>query len=182
MKKLNALSKNNAPETTKPLFEGIEKKIGKLPNIYAAMGHSPHLLKGLLDFETTLKQGIFNAKEQEAISLVVSQINGCSYCLAAHSFIGKMNGFKEDEIMAIRKTIIDDEKLSALTLLTKELSQNRGKGTEETITQFYSVGYNKQALVELIGLIAVRTITNSIFSNGDFEIDFPLASELELTI
>jgi uncharacterized peroxidase-related enzyme len=182
MKTLKALNEEQAGIKTKEVFQNIKKKVGRVPNLYAAMGNSPKLLAGFLAFENTLKQGFFSAKENEAIALAVSQANTCDYCLAAHSAIGKMVGFSETEITDIRKGNIADAKLNALTTLAKELTINRGEASEASIENFISVGYSHQALAELIGLIAVRSITNYIFSNGDFDIDFPKAtviSELE---
>lgn len=179
MKTLKALSHEQAADSTKGVFDNIKKKIGRVPNLYAAMGNSPQLLQGFLAFEATLKQGTFSAKEGEAIALAVSEANQCNYCLAAHSAIGKMQGYTENEVIDIRKGTIGDPKLNALLQLATELTLKRGKATPATIDNFLSVGYTSQALAELIGFVAIRSITNYIFSNGDFEIDFPKATNLE---
>jgi len=179
MKTLKALTPEQVDETTREVFSAITKKVGMLPNLYAAMGNSPQLLNGFLAFEAALKEGEFSAKENEAIALAVSQANGCNYCLAAHSAMGKMFGFSEEEVLDIRKGIIANEKINALISLATELTENRGKVSQTSIDTFLAVGYTNQALAELIGMVAVRSITNYIFSNGDFEIDFPEAALLE---
>lgn len=179
MKVLKALKNEQVNDSTQAIFSNIKKKVGKVPNLYAAMGNSPQLLSGFLAFEATLKQGAFSAKENEAIALAVSQTNQCNYCLAAHSAIGKMLGYKENEVQDIRKGFTVDPKLNALLTLATELTEKRGKAAEETINQFLAVGYTPQAFAELIGLVAVRNITNYIYSNGDFKIDFPKAANLE---
>ena len=92
MKTLRALTPEQVDEPTQEVFSAIKQKIGMVPNLFAAMGNSPQLLKGFLAFEDTLKKGVFSAKENEAIALAVSQSNGCNYCLAAHSTMGKMFG------------------------------------------------------------------------------------------
>ena len=178
MKTLKALKPDQVDNSTKEVFSAIEKKVGMLPNLYAAMGNSPELLKGFLSFEESLKKGTFTAKENEAIALAVSQANDCQYCLAAHSAIGKMAGFSEEEIIGIRLGN-SDRKMNALTKLTTELTEKRGKTSETNIDEFLAVGYTHQALTELIGMVAIRSITNYLYSNGDFEIDFPKAAILE---
>ena len=143
------------------------------------MGNSSNLLGGFLAFEDTLKKGTFSAKENEAIALAVSQVNGCAYCLSAHTAIGKMNGFSEEETLALRDGTIADNKLNALVNLSREITENRGKTSKEAVENFSAAGYDLAAFAELIGMVAIRSITNYIFSNGDFEIDFPEAKSID---
>ncbi|MBL4709957.1 MAG: carboxymuconolactone decarboxylase family protein [Flavobacteriales bacterium] len=178
MKTLKALTANQVGESTQEVFTAIKSKVGMLPNLYAAMGNSPQLLKGFLAFEETLKQGIFSAKENEAIALAVSQANNCNYCLAAHSAMGKMFGFSEEEVIDIRLGK-SSGKLKALTQLATELTEERGNASEAAVSEFLAVGYSHEALAELIGMVAIRSITNYLYSNGAFEIDFPKAANLE---
>jgi alkylhydroperoxidase family enzyme len=65
----------------------LTAKLGFVPNIYATYAFSKDALARYMSFaggKTSL-----NAKEKEAINLIVSQVNGCKYCLAAHTAIGK---------------------------------------------------------------------------------------------
>jgi AhpD family alkylhydroperoxidase len=137
------------------------------------MGNSPHLLSGFLTFSETLRKGSFSNKEQEAIALAVSQANECDYCLAAHTVLAQMSGFTETETIGLRMGSILHDKLKPLTQLAIELTKNRGAASEEAIKRFYAAGYDEAALADLIGLVALRSITNYIYSQGDFETDFP---------
>lgn len=179
MKTLKVLTPGQVDDSTKEIFQMIKQKLGMLPNIYAAMGNSPQMLKGFLAFEDALKKGSFSAKEYEAIALAVSEANYCEYCLAAHSAIGKMLGYSESEVIDIRRGTSSDRRLKALTILAKELTVKRGKASPDSIDSFLSTGYDHKAFTELIGLVAIRSITNYIFSNGEFDIDFPKAPILD---
>ncbi|MCX8210176.1 MAG: carboxymuconolactone decarboxylase family protein [Lewinella sp.] len=179
MKVLKPLTNNQVGEQTQTIFSSIKQRVGRVPNLYAAMANSPNLLGGFLVFEATLKQGSFSAKENEAIALAVSQSNDCKYCLSAHSALGKMAGYSAEEIAGIRQGTVADPKLQALITLATELTYNKGKASPEAIDAFLSVGYTAQSLAELIGFVAIRNITNYIYSNGDFEIDFPVAAPVE---
>ena len=58
------------------------------------------------------------------IHWVVSQVNQCKYCLAAHTVVGKMNGLTDDQIIEIRHGHASfDTKLDALARLTKGVTQ-----------------------------------------------------------
>ena len=179
MKVLKPLTNNQVGEQAQTILSNIKQKVGRVPNLYAAMANSPNLLGGFLAFEATLKQGTFSAKENEAIALAVSQSNQCQYCLSAHSALGKMTGYTVEEIAGIRKGAVADPKLQALITLATELTEKKGKASQEAMETFLSVGYTAQSLAELIGFVAIRSITNYIFSNGDFEIDFPVAAPIE---
>ncbi|MFT4666224.1 MAG: putative peroxidase-related enzyme [Polaribacter sp.] len=179
MKVLKALSKEQASDQTKEIFDGIQQKVGRVPNLYAAIGNSPNLLSGFLQFGETLSNGVFSKKEQEAIALAVSQSNGCTYCISAHTALGKMAGFSEEETLELREGTSRNNKLNALTNLALEITENKGKASTETKERFFEVGYSEAAFAELIGFVSLRTLTNYIFTNGDFEIDFPKAQFIE---
>jgi len=179
MKTLKPLTLEEANENSQTIFNAVKGKIGMLPNLYATMGVSDKLLGGFLTFTETLKSGEFTNKEYEAIALATSQANGCAYCLSAHTAIGKMNGFSEEDTIALRTNTIDDFKLNALVTLTSEFVNLKGHPTQIAIENFLNAGYNKAAFTELIGVVALTTITNTVYHNGEFEIDFPKAKSLE---
>ena len=179
MKTLKPLQIEEANDNSQAIFNNIKNKIGMLPNLYATMGVSDKLLGGFLAFSETIKSGEFTAKEYEAIALATSQANGCAYCLSAHTAIGKMNGFTEEETLELRNNSIEDYKLNALVTLTNQLVTKDGHASERSVQDFLDAGYSKAAFAELIGAMALTTITNYIFHNGGFEIDFPKAQNLE---
>ena len=179
MKTLKPLSLEEANTNSQAIFNNVKSKIGMLPNLYATMGVSDKLLGGFLTFTETLKSGEFTAKEYEAIALATSQANGCAYCLSAHTALGKMNGFTEEETLQLRDNSIEDVALNALVTLVSELISDKGHPSEKTIQNFIQAGYTKGAFAELIGIVALTTITNTIYHNGGFEIDFPKAQNIE---
>ena len=179
MNTLKPLSLTEANNNSQTIFNTLKSKIGMLPNLYATMGVSDKLLGGYLTFVETLKSGEFTAKEYEAIALATSQANGCAYCISAHTAIGKMNGFSEEEILQLRSNNIEDEKLNALVTLVSELIQLKGHPTENTVNIFLDTGYTKTAFAELIAIVSLTTITNNIYHNGHFDIDFPKAQNIE---
>lgn len=178
MKNLEALTKEQANEESREIFNQIEKKLGKVPNIYATIGNSSKALAATLNIGETIKQGEFSGKEIEAIALAVAQANSCDYCLAAHTVVGKMQGFSLDDTVAIRSGVIKDAKLKALTDLAKAITETRGYPEPALVESFYDNGYNQAALAELIVLIAANIITNYTNHLAGTEIDFELAPQL----
>ncbi|MDE2593517.1 MAG: carboxymuconolactone decarboxylase family protein, partial [Burkholderiales bacterium] len=64
-------------------------------------------------------QSGFTPAEQEVVFLAVSQTNGCTYCMAAHSMLAdKKSGVPKDVLQAIRAgQPIPDSKLASLYAL-----------------------------------------------------------------
>ena len=60
---------------------------GLQQQLCARSGHSPiapDISGQALQYNATLAKGLLNKQEVEAIHLVVSEVSGCDYCLAAH--------------------------------------------------------------------------------------------------
>ncbi|MDN5203092.1 carboxymuconolactone decarboxylase family protein [Fulvivirgaceae bacterium BMA10] len=178
MKNLEILSREQVAPETQQVFDNLKGAIGMVPNLYATAANSHKGLTALLGLGDALKGGEFSGKEVEAIALAVGEANGCNYCLSAHTAIGKMQGFTEEETVKLRTGEIEDGKLNALTSLAKEITETRGLPSQDTVDRFFSVGYNKAALVELIGFVANNTFTNYLNHIADTTVDFPKVSAL----
>jgi uncharacterized peroxidase-related enzyme len=159
------------------IFEQLKKGLGMVPNLYATLAHSDHALGNYL----TLQNGksSLNAKEREVINLVVSQVNECAYCLAAHTALGAMVGFTPAQIVAIRKGgAAFDAKLDALARLVKGATLNRGHAAQELIDAFFAAGYNQGNLVDVVMVIGDKIITNYLHALTKVPVDFPAAPAL----
>ncbi|MGI9544079.1 MAG: carboxymuconolactone decarboxylase family protein [Cyclobacteriaceae bacterium] len=178
MKNLEVLTRKQVAPQTQEVYDNLNKAVGMVPNLYATAAHSHNGLTALLGLGETLKKGNFNGKEIEAVALAVSQTNQCGYCLSAHTAVGKMQGFSDEETLDIRSGAIKDTKLKVLTDLAKEITATRGFPTVGSIDRFFEQGYSKGALVDLIGLVSLNTFTNYLNHIAGTEIDFPLAPEI----
>jgi uncharacterized peroxidase-related enzyme len=176
--RINAPKREEVATEAQQIFDGLEKQLKMVPNIYAAMAHSPSALAANLAFSGAQAKGNLNAKEREAVNLAVSEINGCDYCRSAHTTIGQMAGLTEDEALQSRRGTIDDPKLGPLTRLARAITENRGRNVDAELDEFEKAGYTKAHLIDVLALVADKTFTNYLYALGDFEIDFPVAKEL----
>jgi uncharacterized peroxidase-related enzyme len=164
-------------EKNKGILTAIKNQVGFVPNIYATYAYSENALERY----TTFANGktTFNNKEKEVINLVVSQVNGCEYCQAAHTAIGKMNGFTDEQVISLRKGEAPfNEKFDALVKTAKAITLQKGRIEDEVLEIFFSAGYTKENLVDLIVAIGEKTTTNLLHNVTGIEIDFPRAVEL----
>ncbi len=78
------VSNQNAAEKVKPVFEGMEKKLGVVPNVFRAMAHNPEMLEAFLALNATLPKTKLDGKLRELAYIKTSELNGCDYCLHHH--------------------------------------------------------------------------------------------------
>lgn len=179
MKTISVPEKEQLSFGAQSILESVEKKMGKIPNLYATIGYSSSALKSMLETEASLAHdSSFTAKEREAINLIVSQVNECDYCLAAHTTLAKMRGFTEEDTLDIRKGSFSEGKLDAVIKLAKSIANNKGKAENGVLENFFNAGFDEKALIELTALVALRSFTNYVFANTQIPIDFPLAQAI----
>ena len=172
-------NKDELSEASQEILNGVESQMGMIPNLYAVLGHSDKALKADLDLSGTLESGDFSGKEIQAIYLAVSEVNECSYCLAAHTMLGQNAGFSEEETQELRGGTTGDPKLKALTQLARELMETRGKPAQQYLDAFHEAGYDKGNFMELVGLVAAKVFSNFVHTTLDFPVDFPEAKPLQ---
>ncbi len=164
-------------ETNQGLFDNLQKGLGFVPNLYAFFAKSETALGDYLALQN--RKSTLRGKEREVINLVTSQINGCRYCQSAHTAIGKMHGFSEEQILEIRKgTATFDSKLDALAHFTAAVVENKGKVSEKVKEAFFVAGYNEANMIDALIIIGDKIISNYLHNLTEFEIDFPLAEEI----
>ena len=151
-------ARNEVSGTNQAIFDQLNKALGFVPNLNAKTS--------------------FSNKEKEAINLIVSEVNGCIYCLSAHSVIGKMNGFSDEQLLDIRREKSDNPKLQALVVLAADITKNKGNVKEENLQNFFDQGYTKQHLVDLILQVSDKIAMNYLHNLTKIPVDFPLAESI----
>ncbi len=164
-------------ENNQAIFDKLQIALGFVPNMYAYYAKNDTALADYLAFQN--RKSTLKAKEKEVINLVVSQYNGCRYCQSAHTTIGKMNGFTDEQTLEIRRgTASFDTKLDALAKLTYSIIANTGNATPDVKDAFFAVGYTEANLIDVVMVMGDKTVSNYIHNLAGFEIDFPVAPAL----
>lgn len=178
MNTFNVPTKEEVSANNQAIFDNLNKALGFVPNLYATYAHSDTALENYLNFANAKTS--LSAKEKEVVNLAVSQVNNCVYCLSAHTAIGKMNGFTDDQILELRAGHSSvNTKLDALAKLAKNVTENRGRTDATVLENFFEAGYSKGNLIDVISLVGDKTISNYIHSTTQVPVDFPVAQPLE---
>jgi uncharacterized peroxidase-related enzyme len=169
-------TRSEVSENNQVIFDNLQKALGFVPNLYATIGYSKNGLERFLAYQNA-KTSLSN-KEKEAVNLIVSQVNNCTYCQSAHTVIGKMNGFTDEQLLDIRRGKATDAKLNALVQLAGEITQTRGNANSDLVDAFFAQGYTNENLVDLMLLISDKTAMNYLHNLTQVPVDFPLAPAL----
>ncbi|MGQ3353976.1 MAG: carboxymuconolactone decarboxylase family protein [Phreatobacter sp.] len=170
-------SRNDVSAQNQAIFDQLKGKLGMVPNLYATLAHSEHALASYLAFQNA--KSSLNAKAREVVNLVVSQVNDCSYCLAAHTVIGGMVGFTPEQILEVRSGRASfDARLDALARLVGDIALRRGHADPALVDAFLVAGWTRENLVDAIVVIGDKTVTHYLHGTTRVPVDFPAAPPL----
>lgn len=170
---------DTAPAASRPLLEAVNKQLGSVPNLFRIVANSPAALEGYLGLSGALAKGTLPAPTRERIALAVAQFNGCSYCLSAHSYLGKnLAKLSDAEILANRHGSSLDPKADAAVRFAVKVVRERGHVADADVQAVRMAGYDDAQIVEIVQHVALNTWTNYVNEVAKTEVDFPMAQAL----
>jgi uncharacterized peroxidase-related enzyme len=163
-----------APEASRPFLNAVQKQLGSVPNLFRTVASSPAALEGYLGLSGALAKGSLPAQTRERIALAVAEINGCDYCLAAHTYLGS-NLAKLDaaEIAANRAGFSNDPKADAAVRFAAKVARERGHVDDDALRLVKLAGYSDAQIVEIVLHVALNTWTNYLNEVAQTVVDFP---------
>lgn len=159
-------------------FDGLKKLSGKVPNLYATIGYSANALNSYLAFVQAQAKGSFRARDREAIFLIVSELNGCEYCLAAHTLGAIKNGWTEDQTLLLRSGTMAEGLWPVLFKVIQSVIENKGEVPDNLLDEYFAAGNTEKNLIDLMALINIMSFTNYVYRLIKVPIDYPLAKKL----
>ena len=152
----------SAPEASKATLEASKKAYGMVPNLHGVMAESPALLEAyktigqIFDSKTDL-----STTEQQIIAMTNNRLNGCTYCMAAHTSIMQGAKVPEDVITSLRDgTPIADPKLEALRVYAEKVNIGRGWVEDSDTEALIAAGYTKQTVFDVVVGTAYKVLSN----------------------
>jgi uncharacterized peroxidase-related enzyme len=177
MSRITIPTVESAPEASKPLLDGVHKKLGVVPNVFRLAGLSPAALEGLLGLSGPLSKTL-DVRTRERIA--IAETNGCDYCLSAHTYLG-LNLAKitpEDAALA-RKGSSTDPKAAAAIRFAVQVARTRGGVSDADIAAVKQAGFSEAQIVEIVALVVENVFTNYLNRVAQTDIDFPVLQTAE---
>ena len=166
-----------SPAASQPLLQAVKKQLGVVPNLFRLVGNSSAALEGYLGLNGALAKGALEAATRERIALAVAEINGCDYCLSAHSYLGKnLTKLSDAEIAINRNGGSTDPKADAAVRFAVKLVNARGHVSDADIGAVKGAGYTDAQVIEIVLHVALNTLTNYVNEVAKTEIDFPVVT------
>jgi uncharacterized peroxidase-related enzyme len=166
-----------APVASQPLLNAVKKQLGVAPNVFRLAAISPAALEGYVGLIGALGKGTLPAATHERIALAVAEINGCSYCLSAHTYLGKHVAKLDDaEMTANRSGASNDAFADAAVRFAARVARERGHVSEADFRAVREAGYDDAQIIEIVQHVALNTWTNYINEVAQTDIDFPVVA------
>jgi uncharacterized peroxidase-related enzyme len=167
----------DAPAASRPLLEAVKKQLGVVPNMFRLIANSPTALEGYLALSGALSKGRVKPETRERIALAVAEVNGCSYCLSAHTYLAKNLAKLDDaEITANRNGASNDPQADAAVCFAAKVARERGHVGAEDLEAMRAAGYDDAQTIEIVLHVALNVWTNFLNETAKTDIDFPVVA------
>jgi uncharacterized peroxidase-related enzyme len=173
MSRIAIPARDAAPAASQPILDAVNAQLGMVPNLYRLAAVSPTALAGLTSLGGALAKAL-DVKTRERIALAVAEVNGCEYCLAAHSYIGvNLAKLSPEEVALNRKGGSSDAKADAAVRFAKSVAETRGKVSDADLAAVRDAGFTDAQVVEIVALVAENLFTNVLNNVAKTDVDFP---------
>lgn len=161
-----------APQASRPYLHNAQSQLGFVPNLNAVLAESPATLEANHVLTALFDKTAFSVTERQLILLSISRVLNCSYCLAAHGTVAKMQKVPSQIVHAVYyNRPLKDEKLEALRAFVRAVLEAEGWVQQHTLQAFYRAGYEKQHVLEVVLGISFKTLSNYVNHINDTPID-----------
>ena len=180
MSRLAIPTLDSAPEASKPTLNAVNKQLGVVPNLFRLIGSSPAALTAFTSFQGAVSKSL-DVRTRERIALAVAQVNGCDYCLSAHSYLGlNLAKISPEEIALNRRGRSSDAKANAAVAFAYKVAQERGHVADADIEAVRNAEFSDAQIVEIVALVAENSFTNFLNEVAKTDIDFPVVTASDL--
>lgn len=173
MPRIKPLDPASAQGKAKEYMDGIQAKLGAVPNIFRTFAHSPAVGEFYANGSAALGKSTLSAALREQIALTVAGANACNYCASAHTAIGKKAGVSDAELPINLQGKSNDKKTQAALTFAKKIVDSKGNVNDSDVQAVKDAGFTDAEVLEIIAVVAFNIFTNYFNHIVDTEVDFP---------
>ncbi len=160
-------------------YSAIENLLGRVPNFYKTFSNSPFLAMAFLPINALAQREwdgtSISGKIKELIVIKTSQTNGCKYCYAHNTSLGKAAGITHEQIEAISKNEVSESALfntqEILAIKWAEaVTLNLAAKNNELFEELKS-NFTEKQIAEMTILCAMFNMINRINDSLDVELE-----------
>ncbi|NLD56261.1 MAG: peroxidase-related enzyme [Burkholderiaceae bacterium] len=173
MSRIKLVNRASATGTARTLLDQIDGAFGVTPNMFRAVANSPAALQSMWGSFGALGQGVLGARLVEQIAVAVANRNACSYCLSAHTALGRKAGATAAEMAAAQLGQSGDPRTAAALAFALKLVDRRGAVEEADVRSLRDAGFDDEHIVEIVAHVALNLFTNYVNVALAVPVDFP---------
>lgn len=173
MSRVQLIDPAQASGERKQVLDQIHAAFGATPAMFRAVANSSAALKSMWGSFGALGGGVIPARLGEQIAVAVADRNGCEYCLAAHTVLGRNAGATAAEMSAAQQGESEDPKTGAALRFALKLVNERGQVREADVQALRQAGFDDEQIVEIVAHVALNLFTNYINLAFAVPLDFP---------
>lgn len=174
MSRIPPVDPTTATGKARELLAGVQKSLGATPNLYRVVAQSPAALEGVLGLAGALARGRLGPRLREQIALAVAEMNGCDYCLSAHTALGKGVRLSDSELSLARQARASDPRDEAALRFAARVVERRGRVEDGDLAEVRHAGFDDGQIVEIVADAVLNVFTNYLNQVARTEIDFPI--------
>ncbi|MGD9690915.1 MAG: carboxymuconolactone decarboxylase family protein [Phycisphaerales bacterium] len=178
MSRIQPIDPAAATGKTRELFDSIKGALGGVPNVFRVTGQSPAALGALWGVFGAMNSASIPASLREQIALSVGETNGCDYCVAAHSVLGKHAGLRDADVQAARHGNAADPKAAAALAFASAVLEHKGHVRDADLAAVRAAGYSDAQVMEIVAAVVQNVFTNWVNHVAQTPVDFPAAPAL----
>ncbi len=174
MSRIAPVQSGHASAPVQKIFDTLQRSLGVVPNMTKVMANSPAVLQSYVGFAGALSGGSLTRAQGEQIALLTAEENSCTYCLSAHTVLGKAAGLDPGTIDAARQARAADAKTSGVLAFAKAVIAGRGAVSDADFAAARRSGLSDGELAEVVAHVALNVFTNYINRAFKTDVDFPV--------
>jgi len=150
-----------APDESKPLLQGVQEQFQFIPIMFGHMAEAPASLRAALAVFAEVSKTSLTPAQQQVAMLAASTENECANCTAAHRALGAVASANPQTLESLPAcAAIVDPVDRALSEFTQAVVRSRGTQGDRELDAFLNAGFTRQQALEVILIVAFKTLTN----------------------
>ena len=185
MTRITKIQKDTLDPKFNEFYSAVENLLGRVPNFYKTFSNSPFLAMAFLPINALAQrewQGTnISGKIKELIVIKTSHTNGCNYCYAHNTSLGRAAGISDAQIKAIslneyaNSSLFEQEEVLALKW-AEAVTLNKAAKDDALFNELKSC-YTETQIAEMTILCAMFNMINRI--NDSLDVDLEDTTEID---
>lgn len=178
MSRLKTPALDDLPAGSRQILDKVGAQLGFVPNMFKTIASNPTVLEVVTGLQGTMSR-VLDARTRHSIALAASQVNGCDYCLAIHSYTSsEFGGMASADIDLARAGSSTDPKRAAAARFAQQVVDSRGQVSDADLAAVRDAGYSDSEILAIVTVAVQALLTNFINNVNQTDIDIPAVNSV----